>query len=501
MRKTTLDKDLKKVGRLQAATSDLSRQIAMPGLAGLFLLAVAVFAITVVAHGPLGVYLIFGALVAGYLALNIGANDVANNMGPAVGGKALSMLGALAIAAVCEAAGAILAGGDVVSTISKGIIVAPADMPAPDFIKVMMAALFCAAVWINIATVLGAPVSTTHAIVGAVLGAAIAAVGPNVVVWPVVGAIVASWVISPVMGAVIAAAMLAFIKWTILFREDRVAAARRWVPLFMALMAGVFTLYMLSKGLQRLWKPSPGLSWALAGGVFLLTWAVAVPWVRGRSHGMENRRKQISSLFVPPLIVAAGLLSFAHGANDVANAVGPLAAIAAAVETGVSAHAKVALPMWILVIGALGISLGLALFGPRLIRTVGEQITKMDSMRAFCVALSAAVTVLVASSLGLPVSSTHIAVGGIFGVGLLREALTNRGLRRRVTAGAPVPLRAAERSLTPEQAVLRLAKRENRRLVRRNHAWGIAAAWVVTVPASALLAGLLYLGLALFTGG
>ncbi|MFN3521054.1 MAG: inorganic phosphate transporter [Phenylobacterium sp.] len=195
------------------------------------------------------------------------------------------------------------------------------------------------------------------------------------------------------------------------------------------------------------------------------------------------------------------MLSFAHGANDVANAVGPLAAIAAAVENGVSAPAAVTLPMWILMIGALGISLGLALFGPRLIRTVGEQITKMDSMRAFCVALSAAVTVLVASAFGLPVSSTHIAVGGIFGVGLLREALTNRGLRRRIGANEPVPLRAAERSLTPEQAVLRLAKREKRKLVRRNHAWGIAAAWVVTVPASAVLAGLLYLGLAWVTGG
>ncbi|MFN3521055.1 MAG: inorganic phosphate transporter [Phenylobacterium sp.] len=300
MRKTTLDKDLKKVGRLQAATMDLSRQLAMPGLAALFLLAVAIFAVTVVAHGPLGVYLIFAALIAGYLALNIGANDVANNMGPAVGGKALPMAAALAIAALCEAAGAILAGGDVVSTISKGIIVAPADMPAPDFIKVMMAALFCAAVWINIATVLGAPVSTTHAVVGAVLGAAIAAVGPDVVVWPVVGAIVASWIVSPLLGALIAAAILAFIKWAILFREDRVAAARRWVPLLMALMAGVFALYLLTKGLQRIWRPADGLVWTIAAVVFGLAWAAAVPWVRMRSHEMENRRKQISSLFVPP---------------------------------------------------------------------------------------------------------------------------------------------------------------------------------------------------------
>ncbi|WP_374573812.1 inorganic phosphate transporter [Phenylobacterium sp.] len=500
MRKTTLDKDLKKVGRLQAATAELSRQLAMPSLAGVFLLAVGVFATVGAAHGPLGVYLIFGALVAGYLALNIGANDVANNMGPAVGGKALSMVAALAIAAVCETAGAVLAGGDVVSTISKGIITPPAGMAATDFIKVMMAALFCAAVWINLATVLGAPVSTTHAIVGAVLGAAIAAVGPDVVAWPVIGEIVASWVISPLMGAVIAAAMLAFIKWAILFREDRVTAARRWVPFLMALMAGVFALYLLTKGLQRIWRPSDATTWVLTCLAFAAAWGGAVPWVRARSHGMENRRKDVSGLFVPPLIVAAGLLSFAHGANDVANAAGPLAAIAAAVESGATAQAQVALPMWILVIGALGISLGLALFGPRLIRTVGEQITKMDSMRAYCVALSAAVTVLTASAMGLPVSSTHIAVGGVFGVGLLREALTNRGLRRRAAASAPVPLRASETNLTPEDALRRLVKREKRRLVRRRHAWSIAAAWVVTVPASALLAGLLYLGLNLVIG-
>jgi PiT family inorganic phosphate transporter len=499
LRKTSLDKDLNKVLWLQNATADLSRQIALPGMAVLFLVGVAIFATTTVADGPLGIYLIFGALVAGYLALNIGANDVANNMGPAVGGKALPMTGALAIAAVCEAAGAILAGGDVVSTISKGIITPPADMAAKDFILVMMAALFCAAVWINLATVLGAPVSTTHAIVGAVLGAAVAAAGPQVVVWPVMGAIAASWIISPLMGALVAAALLAFIKWSILYRADRVAAARRWVPLLIAVMAGVFTLYLLSKGLNRIWKPSTGLSLGLAGAVFVAAWAFAVPWVRAQSAGMEDRRKQISRLFVVPLIVAAGLLSFAHGANDVANAVGPLAAIAAAVDAGASTTGDVALPLWILVIGALGISLGLALFGPRLIRTVGEKITKMDSMRAFCVALAAAVTVLLASVLGLPVSSTHIAIGGIFGVGLLREMLTNRGLRRRAAAGAPVPLRAREANLTPEDAVRRLAKREKRRLVRRNHAWGIVAAWVVTVPASGFLAGALYLGLHWFT--
>ena len=498
MAKTTLDKDLKKVTRLQTATGELSRSVALPGLAVLFLVAVTLFATQVVAEGPLAVYAIAGALVAGYLALNIGANDVANNMGPAVGGKALPMAWALVIAAVCEAAGAILAGGEVVSTVSKGIITPPPEMGAVDFILVMTAALFAAAVWINLATVVGAPVSTTHSIVGAVLGAGAAAAGFGVVAWPTLGAIALSWVISPVMGGVVAAALLALIKAAILFREDRIAAARFWVPLLIGLMCGVFTLYMASKGLSRVWSPSAGVVWTLASGLFAAGWALARPWVLRRSALMENRRKEVSRLFVLPLILAAGLLSFAHGANDVANAVGPLAAIVSAAQTGSSAPGSVVLPLWVLAIGAVGISLGLALFGPRLIRTVGEKITKMDAMRAYCVAQAAAITVLVASTLGLPVSSTHIAIGGIFGVGLLREVLTNRGIRRRPNGGVMIdPALMSEGWDDPGQA----EKREKRRLVRRRHAWGIAAAWVITVPAAGLLAAALHLALSLLTSG
>ena len=218
---------------------------------------------------------------------------------------------------------------------------------------------------------------------------------------------------------------------------------------------------------------------------------VASPF-RRRAEGLENRRKHVSKLFVLPLIFAAALLSFAHGANDVANAVGPLAAIVAAAQTGLAAPGSVALPFWILAIGGAGIALGLALFGPRLIRTVGEKITKMDPMRAYCVALSAATTVLIASNLGLPVSSTHIAIGGIFGVGLLREVLTNNGLRRRDGKSA----RPTE-TFKSQKAALKAQKREARRLVRRRHAWGIAAAWVITVPAAGALSAACYLLLTL----
>jgi PiT family inorganic phosphate transporter len=491
--KTTLDKDLGKVTRLQSATQDISRQIALPGLSILFLVAVTIFATLVVADGPLAIYAIIGAVVAGYLALNIGANDVANNMGPAVGSKALPMAAALVIAGICEAAGAILAGGDVVATVSKGIITPPADLGTINFILVMTAALFAAAVWINLATVIGAPVSTTHSIVGAVLGSGVAAAGFGVVAWPTLGAIAASWVISPVLGGLVAAGLLGLIKVTILFRQDRIAAARTWVPLLIGLMSGVFTLYMLSKGLSRIWSPSGQTTLVLAGALSLGGWLAARPWVARRSAVMENRRKEVSRLFVLPLICAAALLSFAHGANDVANAVGPLAAIVSAAQTGSATTAgDVALPLWVLAIGALGISLGLALFGPRLIRTVGEKITKMDAIRAYCVAQAAAITVLGASTLGLPVSSTHIAIGGIFGVGLLREILTNRGVRRRPNGAAPEPTDPSRPQPPAELTERQREKTEKRRLVRRRHAWSIAAAWVVTVPAAGVLAAGMY---------
>ncbi|MBX3507932.1 inorganic phosphate transporter [Parvibaculum sp.] len=494
MAKSALDKDLKKVGSLEEATLALSRSIAAPGLALVFLIAVFLFMMGLAPAGPLSLFVIAGGVIAGYMALNIGANDVANNMGPAVGSRALPLGAALVIAAICEAAGAILAGGDVVTTISRNIIVPHTEFPVRDFVMLMMASFLAAAIWIHLATFLNAPVSTTHSIVGGVLGAGIAAAGLSIVNWTTMGAIAASWVISPVMGGVIAAALLGFIKWRVLFREDRLAAAQTWVPVMIGLMAGVFAMYLSLKGLSKVWKPSMETVWLLGIGAFILGTLGTRPLIRRRTPQLENRRKHVASLFTIPLIFAAALLSFAHGANDVANAVGPLAAIVAAAESNHAATGNVALPLWVLLIGAMGISLGLALFGPRLIRTVGAKITKMDAPRAYCVALAAAITVLVASALGLPVSSTHIAIGGIFGVGFLREMLANLGLNADGAKKAPKPKASEPSSLssTPEDAIRKQAKRERRRLVRRRHVITIAAAWVVTVPAAGLLAGLFY---------
>ncbi|MDX9862891.1 MAG: inorganic phosphate transporter, partial [Rhodospirillales bacterium] len=416
------------------------------------------------------------------------------NMGPAVGSRAITMAGALVLAAVFETAGATLAGGDVVATIAKGIVDPQTMADAGVFVTAMMAALLAAALWLNLATWIGAPVSTTHAIVGGVMGAGIAASGLAAVTWPTMGAIAASWVISPVMGGAVAALFLSFIRHAIIYQEDRIAAVRRWVPVLVAIMAATFGAYLLLKGLGHVWTPSAAVVGLAAAALFVAAWLLTRPLIARQSAGLENRKKAVHGLFSAPLICAAAMLSFAHGANDVANAVGPLAAIVGALSSG-GVTAEVGIPYWVLVVGALGISVGLVLFGPRLIRTVGEKITKLNPIRAFCVALSAAITVLIASALGLPVSSTHIAVGGVFGVGFLREVLHNRRRQRwaEEMAEEPATIPAVkDKAADGEAAPHKKKKKKKLKLVRRKHLGTIVAAWVVTVPLAALLGALLF---------
>ncbi|GHA31260.1 phosphate transporter [Devosia pacifica] len=499
MAKPALDKDLKKFTRLESATHDQSRHIAPYGLVLVFLAAAFAVAILATPMGPTSYLVVLGAMIAGYMALNVGANDVANNMGPAVGGKSISMVGAIVIAAICEAAGALLAGGDVVSTVSSGLLVPGADLAALDFILVMLSASLASAMWIHLATFLGAPVSTTHSVVGGVLGAGMMALGINAIAWPTVGTIAASWAISPLLGGAIAAALLQFVEWAIFRRADRVVAAGRWVPILIALMSGIFAMYLANKGLKRLWSPQPMVTLALGVGFAGLGWVLSAPFIRRQAVvALGDRPRDLARLFRLPLIFATALLSFAHGANDVANAVGPLAGIVAAVSGTDTTDTSVALPIWVLLIGAVGISLGLSLFGPRLIRTVGEKITRMNELRAYCVALSAAGTVLVASALGLPVSSTHIAVGAVFGVGLLREYSSNRGVRNPAVQPYTLFLKTDQLNATPREALENFQVRERRRLVRRKHVVGIVAAWVITLPFAASLAAMLYAIMTLF---
>ncbi|EAR52086.1 phosphate transporter family protein [Oceanicola granulosus HTCC2516] len=481
----TLDRDLGRLARAERALSFVGRPIVGKGIALLFMFAAALFAALTFGDVSNPIIIVLAAAFGAYMALNIGANDVANNMGPAVGANALTMGGAIAIAAICETAGALLAGGDVVSTIAKGIV-APSSLDSVDvFIWAMMAALLSSALWVNLATWVGAPVSTTHSVVGGVMGAGIAAAGFAAVSWGQMGMIAASWVISPFLGGVIAAGFLWFIKARIIYQDDKISAARRWVPMLVGIMAGAFTAYLVMKGLKNVLDIGLGGALLLGLVAAVATWAVMIPVIRRQSRGLENRNKSLKVLFGIPLIVSAALLSFAHGANDVANAVGPLAAIVQASQSGEFVDAF-AIPIWVMLIGAFGISFGLFLFGPRLIRVVGGEITKLNPMRAYCVALSAAITVIFASWLGLPVSSTHIAVGGIFGVGFFREWYTERRLK-------------AAKLAIPEAPVPR-EERRRRKLVRRSHFMTIAAAWIITVPAAAVLSALIFYLIALIAG-
>jgi PiT family inorganic phosphate transporter len=477
--------DLRRLSLAQTQVLGLKRIIVPVGLSVLFLALVGFYVASSQDYlGEETLIVVVAAIIGGYMAINIGANDVANNMGPAVGGRVLTVFAAIIIAAVCETAGALLAGGDVVKTVSKGIISPGGAISIGEFRDLMLSALFAAALWINLATMLSAPVSTTHSIVGGVLGAGVAAAGFGLVNWVTMSQIAASWVISPVFGGIVAAGILLFIKRRIFDAEDRLKAAETWVPMLIGLMAAAFAAYMMMKGLKKIWHPSIIEIVLYSIGAFGLALIASKPYISRRVAVLEDRREHVNTLFNVPLIAGAALLSFAHGANDVANAVGPLAAIVSTVGETHDIASKVTIPIWVMAIGAFGIAFGLGLFGPKLIAVVGQKITRLNSPRSYCVALSAAVTVLIATTLGLPVSSTHIAVGAVFGVGFLREFMENPN-KRKVRPGHKL-------NATAEEAFNSFSYRSTRRLVRRNFVYSIVAAWIITVPASALLAAGVY---------
>ncbi len=512
--------ELQNIAKLEKATDKGRKELLRIGVALLFMVGIMLFISMRGVQTPDHIMLMIAALIGGYMAMNIGANDVANNVGPAVGSKALTLTGAIIIAAIFEASGALIAGGDVVATIKKGIIDPALIADADTFIWLMLAALLAGAIWLNIATALGAPVSTTHSIVGGVLGAGIAAGGIDIANWNRMGAISASWIISPVMGGIIAAGFLYTIKRTITYQADMISAAKRMVPVFVAIMAWAFLTYLLLKGFNHIWKVNFSTAVILGLAFSTIVYAVIKPLLAQVASRLPNEKQSINHLFTLPLIFAAALLSFAHGANDVANAVGPLAAINDAILNG-GIKSQASIPMWVMMVGAVGIALGLALYGPKLIRTVGSEITELDKMRAYCIAMAASVTVIIATQLGLPVSSTHIAVGGIFGVGFLREFLKTSYAKMideikqhhqddhpEVVEAFLVEFKKAslnEKSRMLEQLKQRttdanLTKKERKslvsvykhELVKRSALLKIAAAWVITVPVSGILAALLY---------
>jgi PiT family inorganic phosphate transporter len=454
---------------------------------------------------------------------------------------------AIVIAAVFEASGALIAGGEVVKTIKKGIIdISAFGGNADPFIWAMMAALLAAALWLNFATAMKAPVSTTHSIVGGVMGAGIAAAGFSIVSWGTMGKIAASWVISPVLGGVIAAAFLFAIKKSIVYKDDKIQAAKTYVPIFVALMSMAFVTYLTLKGLKKIWPSvvdilnmlplvsiemtkKPTLMTALILGfiVAVIVYTIVKGKISANVTMLENNKASVNTMFTIPLVFAAALLSFAHGANDVANAIGPLAAINDAVVNG-GISSKASIPLWVMGVGALGIAIGLALYGPKLIRTVGSEITELDQIRAFSIAMAASITVIIASQLGLPVSSTHIAIGGVFGVGFLREYLHGsdnivntieedklliedekltkeayktelRDLESKESKTPEDYTRIVElyKLIENEKKIIKSTKKHIKKVkkvqyVKRDAVKKIIAAWVITVPAAAVLAGLLF---------
>ena len=515
------------------------------GISLFFIVGVLTFSFLSNGGIPNNMFLAIAALIGAYMAMNIGANDVANNVGPAVGSRAMTMTMAIIIAAIFEASGALIAGGDVVKTIKKGIIdISAFGGNADPFIWAMMAALLAAALWLNLATALKAPVSTTHSIVGGVMGAGIAAAGFSIVSWPTMGKIAASWVISPVLGGLIAAAFLYSIKKTIIFKTKKVESAKKYVPFYVAIMAWAFVTYLTLKGLKHIWPSvldflntlplvsieltdKPTFTTALIFGAIASVLVYLFMLKRMATKNLEEDIDSVNKLFTIPLIFSAALLSFAHGANDVANAVGPLAAISDAVVNG-GVSSKASIPLWVMAVGALGIALGLMLYGPKLIKTVGAEITELNQVRAFSIAMAAAITVIIASQLGLPVSSTHIAIGGVFGVGFLREYLhiVSKDAQRmeddlqiiedeEATLNAyKAQLKALEakddkskseyerevelfKLIAKEEELLKSTKKHIKQIekvqyVKRDSVKKIIAAWIITVPAAAVVAAILF---------
>jgi PiT family inorganic phosphate transporter len=411
------------------------------------------------------------ALLGLYMAWNIGANDVANSMAPAVGSKAITLTRAIILASIFEFAGAVLVGGHVTDTVRKGIVdpnfIAAIDGLQPGdaatlFVIGMSSALLAAALWLNLSTWTGMPVSTTHSIVGAVAGFGIAVAGLGAVNWGKMGQIVASWFISPVAGGLLGFIFFKIIVKTILGKEKPTKAAMRITPYIVFFLVMIVTLATVYKGLKHLIKE---LDWLTDTHTLLLALALGLTSavvseiiVRRYLQGMDTRPlaeqlEKVEEVFSPLVVISSCTVAFAHGSNDVANAIGPLAAVADILKSG-SVQMKVAVPTWILMLGGIGIVMGLVTFGHRVLETVGTKITEITPSRGVAAGVAATLTVLVCTRMKLPVSTTHTLVGAVFGIGLARGI---SGIDRRV-------------------------------------AKNIFISWIITVPAAAIVSIMLFIG-------
>jgi PiT family inorganic phosphate transporter len=404
------------------------------------------------------VFMVLAIIFGLYMTWGIGANDVANAMGTSVGSGAITVKQAIIIAAVFEFTGAFIAGGNVTSTIRKGIIDPTTITGQPDILVFgMLAALLAAGIWLMIASSRGWPVSTTHSIVGAIVGFALAGIGTEAVHWDKIGMIVASWVVSPAIGGLLAFTLMMSIRKFILNTDVPFESARKWGPFYVFLLGFVISLVTLFKGLKHLdLEFTIGQSFMAAVFFGLIIAMIGRVLIRRVKIDPDSDREyhfaSVEKIFVPMMIFSACSMAFAHGSNDVANGIGPLAAIVSVIQSGGEMAQKSALPLWILFLGGAGIVIGLATMGYRVMRTIGTRITHLTPTRGFSAELAAAATVVLASRTGLPVSTTHILVGAVIGVGMARGV------------GA-IDLRVVG---------------------------GIVLSWVVTLPAGGILAALIF---------
>lgn len=397
-----------------------------------------------------GLILVVLAGVVGFImAWGIGANDVANAMGTSVGAKAITLKQAILIACVFEFAGAYLAGGEVTATIRKGIIDAEYFTTIPELLVIgMISSLLAAGLWLVIASFKGWPVSTTHSIVGAIVGFTAVGVSTDAVVWTKLGGIVGSWVITPVISGIIAIFIFLSAKKLILDRASPLVSAVRYIPIYMGLAGFIMALVTVKKGLKHVGLGLPfweGILLAVSVGVLVA--AVGAYFVRKLSHkvltsdsasqmSVESQNLSVEKVFAVLMVLTACCMAFAHGSNDVANAIGPLAAVVSVVSNEGVIVKNSPLAWWILPLGGLGIVMGLALFGHRVMKTIGQGITHLTPSRGFAAELAAATTVLIASATGLPISTTQTLVGGVLGVGLAQgiAALNAKTIRTIVAS-------------------------------------------------------------------
>jgi len=372
------------------------------------------------------VFVILAIIFGLYMTWGIGANDLANAMGTSVGAGAITIRQAICIAIVFEFAGAVLAGGHVTSTIRKGIIDPTAIVNTPEILVYgMLAALLAAAFWLMMASLKGWPVSTTHSIVGALIGFAIVGIGPDAVKWGKVGSVVASWVISPAVGGTISFLLVISTRKLIFDTNNPLRNAKRYAPVYVFLVGFIISLVTMFKGLKHLnIDLSIGQSFGVAFCCGLITAAIGWYFISKIEEDREADRDfhfaSVEKVFAPMMLFTACAMAFAHGSNDVANGIGPLAAVVSIVSSGGEVMQKSDLPVWVLLLGGGGIVLGLITLGYRVMLTVGRKITELTPSRGFCAELAAATTVVLASRTGLPVSTTHILVGSVLGVGLAR---------------------------------------------------------------------------------